>query len=169
MIRFVRILVAVAFTVVSVIFVKYYIGMVKSKDETYPVITVEGDLIEVKTDGDRESLLKGVTAYDEKDGDLTDRVIVESISRFFDKGVCKITYAVCDSDQHVANATRKIKYKDYTSPRFTLSKPLIFGLGERVNLSEIVGAEDCLDGNISGSVIVTSSDYKSGQIGVFRF
>lgn len=168
MIRLVRILVAVAFTVVSVIFVKYYIGEVRSRDDTYPVITVEGDLIEVNTKGDKENLLKGVSAYDGKDGDITDRIIVESISRFFEKGVCKITYAVCDSDNHVASASRKIKYKDYSSPKFTLSRPLLFGLGERVNLSAIVGSVDQIDGNISGSVIVTSSDYKAGQVGVFH-
>lgn len=168
MMRFVRVLVAVAFTVVSVIFVKYYIEEIRSKDETYPVITVEGDVIEVKTNGSRKNFLKGVSAYDEKDGDLSDRVVVESISRFFEKGVCKITYAVCDSDNHVATATRKIKYKDYSSPKFTLARPLLFGLGERVYLSAIVGAEDKIDGDITGSVIVTSSDYKSGQIGIFH-
>ena len=56
-------------------------------------------------------------------------VIVESVSRFTDKGVCKVTYAVCDSDNHIAKATRKIIYTDYVSPTFfSYGQPLLFTL-----------------------------------------
>lgn len=168
MMKLLRTVVLVIFAAVSVIFVEYYLKNVRTEDKTYPIITVDSELIEVRPDVKDEVLLKGVTAYDEKDGDLTDKIIVESISKFIEPGVCKISYAVCDNDNHVASVTRKIKYKKYRSPRFTLFEPLIFGVGERVNLSAIVGATDSIDGDISNNVIVTSSDYKSGQVGIFH-
>ena len=56
-------------------------------DHTYPEIIIENDIIDVSLDADRSELLTGVTAYDEKDGDITDKIIIESISRFTEKGV----------------------------------------------------------------------------------
>ena len=168
MIKLLRVIVALAFVAVSAVFIEYYLTEIRTKDDTIPKIEISGDIVEVKSKESRKELLKGVTAYDEKDGDLTDRVIVESISRFIEPGVCKISYAVCDNNNHVARATRKVRYKKYTPPKFTLSRPLLFYVGETVNLSAIVGATDFLDGNIDNNVIVTSSDYKSGQIGTFH-
>lgn len=168
MMRIVRIVVLVAFLLVSAVFVKTYISNEKKKDNTYPVIKLETDTIHVSTDVKSEKLLEGVSAYDEKDGDLTEKVIVESISKFFNLGECKITYAVCDSDSHVTSITRKLIYDSYVSPRFVLDEPLIFTVGSRVNLSDIVGATDLIDGDISNNVIVTSNDYQSGQVGVFH-
>ena len=168
MMRILRIVVLIVFIGVSAIFAKYYYSEVRSEDKTLPVIKVEEELISVSTKVENDEFLVGLSAYDEKDGDITDKIIVESISKFYEPGVCKITYAVCDSDNHVATATRKVRYEGYTAPKFTLERPLLFNLGERVNLSAIVGAVDCLEGDISHNVIVTSNDYKSGQQGIFH-
>ena len=168
MMKLLRIVVTIAFLAVSAVFVKYYMSEIRSQDNTWPVITIEGDELTVSADIENEELLKGVTATDGKDGDLTDKIIVESISKFFEPGVCKITYAVCDSDNHVSSATRTIRYKNYRSPEFTLSQPLLYYVGDRVNLSAIVGAKDVIDGDITNTVIVVSDDYKSGQAGVFH-
>lgn len=90
-------------------------------DKTIPVITVEEELIEVSLKATDEELLKGVSAHDEKDGDLTGNIIIESVSGFTEKGVSKITYAVCDSNNNVAKTTRKIRFNGYQSPKFRVA------------------------------------------------
>ncbi len=136
-------------------------------DATLPSISLDSDTIHVElSDGD-SALLSGVSAYDEKDGDLTDRIIVESVSHFVDPGVSIVTYAVCDSDDHVAKISRKVVYDDYTPPRFTLSQSLVFGTSQSVNIPSRLGALDSIDGDIGNRVIITSTDYQTNTEGVF--
>ena len=128
MMRVLRIDITLVFMSTLVLFAWFVYRSEVVADKTAPVITIEGDLLEVALDATEEDLLKGVTATDEKDGDLTDRVIVESISKFTELGVCKVYYAVCDRDNHVARAFRRISYKGYTSPRFYMNRSLCFSI-----------------------------------------
>lgn len=166
--RALRITVTALFIVVAVIFAGFYIGEKINTDTTVPVITIEEELLAVSFNADNTELLKGVTAYDDKDGDLTDRVIVESVSKFLDDGICKVTYAVCDNNNNVANATRKIRYKDYVSPRFSMNGPACYSIYETVNIANVIKAYDCIDGDISRSIIITSEDFTSSVAGVFE-
>lgn len=136
-------------------------------DKTYPTITFDEDVIKVGVNVTDEELLSGVTAYDTKDGDISDRVIVESVSDFTEKGVCSVTYSVYDNDCHVTSAVRKIKYANYVSPRFYLTRSLCYALGERVSVKDILGAYDVIDGDISKNIIVTSDSFESGTEGTF--
>ncbi len=165
--RLLRTAITVVFAVTLVLFVRYWYRSEIKADKTRPVITIDKDMLLVDIDATEEDLLVGVTAYDEKDGDLTDRIIVESISKFTETGVCKVYYAVCDNDDHVTSAFRKITYKDYTSPRFTMSRSLCYSQLETVNTAEVIGAVDVLDGDISGNIITTSSDYEYGVPGIY--
>ncbi len=166
--RLLRIAVTVIFVIVTIIFVGFFIGEKMNTDNTIPQITIENELIEVDFHADDEALLQGVTAYDGKDGDLTDKIIVESVSRFVDDGICKVTYAVCDSNNNVTTAVRKIRYKDYYSPSFSMSKSTCFSIYENVDVSNTFTATDCIDGDITRSIIVTSKDYTSSVAGVFE-
>lgn len=165
--RFYRLILSIVFVAVLAVFSVVFISESLSKDKTMPSITIENELIEVSLKADSEELLQGVTAYDEKDKDLTDRIIVESISGFIEKGVCRVTYSVCDSNNNVATATRKIRYKDYVSPTFEVTESLCYSLYEAVNLDGAIKATDCIDGDISRSLIITSKDYASAVAGVF--
>lgn len=165
--RALRVLVLMTFVVVTAVFVVFYVGEKRTTDNTIPVITVDSELIEVSFEATDEELLKGVTAYDEKDKDITDKVIVESVSKFLDKGICKVVYAVCDNDNNVVNATRKIKFKNYESPKFSLGQSLCFSIYDKVNIANTIEAVDCIDGDISKSIIVTSEDFAGSVAGVF--
>ncbi len=167
MMRFLRIAVSAFFAVTLIVFSYFFISNKLNSDDTIPVITVEGDMLDVSIKATNEDLLKGVTAHDDKDGDITSKVIVESISKFTEKGVCKVTYAVCDGDNHVANASRKIRYTDYVSPSFGLYGDLCFSIYESVGVSNILYATDCLDGNITRDMIVTSSNFVASTPGEF--
>ncbi len=165
--KILRIAVTVLFVAVAVVFGFVYVGELIRTDNTIPYITIEDSILDVSIKATNDDLLQGVTAYDAKDGDLTKDIIVESISSFYEIGVCKVTYAVCDSNNHVAKATRKIRYTDYTSPIFKLEKANCYSLYESINLSEDIHAIDCMDGNISKNLIITSENYASSIAGVF--
>lgn len=167
MMRFLRIAVSAVFAVTLIVFSYFYVSNKLTKDETVPVISVDGDMLDVSIKATDEDLLKGVTAYDEKDGDITDKLIVESISKFTEQGVCKVTYAVCDADNHVANASRKIRYTDYVSPSFGLRDDLCFSIYQNPGVTGILYATDCLDGNITRDMIVTSSNFVASAPGEF--
>ncbi|MBQ7976034.1 MAG: DUF5011 domain-containing protein [Clostridia bacterium] len=165
--RIMRNSVIIVFIVTLISFSVVFFLQKTNEDDTVPEITIENDFIEVKCNASDADFLKGVKATDEKDGDLTDKVIVESISRFIEPGVCEVKYAVCDSNNHVAHATRKVCYTDYIAPRFKVTDSLCFSLYENVNISSYVGAVDCIEGDISGNVVITSPDYTSSVTGVF--
>lgn len=162
-----RIAILIIFVFVSIASLTVYIGEKISTDKTFPEIKVEEEMIEVGLKVTDEELLKGVTAYDKKDKDLTDKIIVESISKFTEKGVSKVTYAVCDSNNNIAKATRKIRYKGYESPKFKVKDNLCFSLYETIDLRGIITATDSLEGNISGELVITSDDYTGATAGAF--
>ena len=162
-----RIVVLIVFILVSIASLVMFISEKLAVDKTLPQITVEEEMIEVSLKAKDEELLKGVTAHDEKDGDLTDKIIIESISRFTSKGVSKVTYAVCDSNNNVAKATRTIKFKGYESPKFQVVGNLCFSLYEHIDIRDFIEATDSLEGNISNKIIVTSDDFTTSVAGAF--
>lgn len=122
-----------------------------------PMIYFDSDEIDVTTDAEDEALLKGVTARDPEDGDVTDSIMVEGISNMED-GVVTVTYVAFDSQGHVARASRSARYTDYTSPKFTMSRPMVFATLGVNDMMEGIGAKDCIDGNISSSVRASYND-----------
>jgi hypothetical protein len=166
--RLLRWFILIVFIITTAVFTITYVNEKRTTDTTIPVITVENELIEVSFEATDEELLQGVTAYDEKDKDITDKVIVESVSKFYKTGVCKVVYAVCDSDNHVANATRKIKFRNYESPKFYLDESLCYSIYDKIDITDAFRVEDCIDGDISRNIIVTSEDFVSSVSGIFN-
>ena len=167
MMKLLRVVVAVLTVITVAAFGVVYVQERFFSDTTIPKITIDSETLDVKATATDADLLRGVSAYDEKDGDLTDRLLVESIGNFIKPGRCKVTYAVCDADNHVVTAQRQIRYTDYAPPKFTLNAPLLFSVYGTLNIVGIVGAVDCLDGDISQNVIIYSPDYEPGQTGHF--
>lgn len=126
-------------------------------DKTGPVFHIDNKLIEVSVKDDEESLLKGMTASDAKDGDVTDSIIVESISPFTGTGRRIVNYAAFDSDYHVTHVKRELQYTDYEPTRFDLSKPLAFQLNA-TNLLDGITATDYIDGDITRRVKMMSDE-----------
>jgi len=164
--RIMRITVVALFAVTLLLFVFFYVQTF-GIDKTVPVIEIPSGILEVSLSADSNELLQGITAYDKKDGDLTDQILVESISRFTEPGVAVVYYAVCDSDNHVGSASRKIRYVDYTAPKFTMNESLVFSTVETPRVLKILGAMDVIDGDISNKVIITATDYVSSTAGTY--
>lgn len=118
-----------------------------------PVIESEDGTLELPCDYTEEELLAGVSAFDEEDGNLTDKILVGSFSRFVEQGTCTVTYVVFDSANAAATCTRKVHFTDYESPRILLSEPLVFtaGNGSTDAVRDRLLIEDKLDGNLAGT------------------
>ncbi len=148
--------------VVTIAFLLYILYDKARNSDLPPVISISSDEIHVSVNAGEKELLMGVTAMDAEDGDITDRILIESISSFIDVGKCNITYAVFDSHNQAATASRVIYFTDYTSPRFEIKHSLDFSYTSSINPLDFVKAYDCIDGDISGKVsmsLLDSSDY----------
>ncbi len=167
--KFLRFIISALFVIVGAVFLIFLIKETITTDKTLPVISIESEVLEVELKAKPEDMLVGVTAHDKKDGDLTSEIFVESISRFTKKGECNVTYVVCDSDDHVTKATRKIRFKDYKSPEFVIEKSLCFSAYDYIDLSETVKAIDCIEGNISGRVVIASDSLTNLTEGIYNF
>lgn len=125
------------------------------QDDKYaPIIEIEQKELKVSIESDDDELLKGVTATDSKDGDVTDSLVVESISKFLNNNKRIVTYAAFDSDYHVGKATREVSYTDYTSPKFSCKMAFSFPVNT-VNLISAVTAMDCIDGDITEKIKIS--------------
>lgn len=135
-----------------------------------PVISFEADTITVGTDYTEEDLLYGVTASDPEDGDVTDSLIVESVSRFIGDSTAKVTYVAFDSNNHMTRAERKVQFKDYKSPTFELSRSLIMQKKNNIDILKYVTATDVFDGDISDSVkyVLLGKNLTLSEVGEYR-
>lgn len=167
MMRALRIVTVLVFLMTSVLFGMFYVKEQGSKDYTYPTIQIESESLDISIHDTADRLMQGVTAYDKKDGDLTYKVIIESVSKFTKDNTCIVTYAVMDSDKHVVKNSRTIRYTDYAAPTFYLKRPMIFAVDEQVDIHKIVGAVDCIEGDISEKVTILATDYVGNTAGVF--
>lgn len=142
-------------------------GMSES-DDTYPEIHFDEDTIYLNVGDGEERLLEGVTAYDRKDGDLSPKVFIESISNFVEPGVSNVTYVVYDADRHAAKASRRVVYQDYVPPRFVLHHSPVYNVGEKISLTDLIGAVDVIDGDISSSVRFDTSNIPNNTEGIHQ-
>lgn len=127
-------------------------------DNEGPKISMEEKEITVSTKAGEEELLSGISAVDEIDGDVSDLLVIESKSNFIEKGVRDITVAAFDKSGNVTKAVRRIKYNDYYSPKISLKRPLRVAENKLKDLGDAVSAWDCLDGDLTSYVQITSEN-----------
>ena len=123
-------------------------------DHTPPVIS-GGDAIEVSVEDPKEKLLEGMTAEDDRDGDVTDSLVVQEISEFDDEGNRTVRYAAVDDSGNVGYYSRTMTYTDYRQPTFAMSSPLRFPMGTSFNICEGITASSVLDGDLSDKIKYT--------------
>lgn len=158
--RKIRIAVCTLFVFSCIIFTAYLFKERLVEDHTPPEIFFEEDRITASVTADDAELLQGVTAKDNRDGDLTDSVRISSMSHFIEKGRRTVTYIVFDKANQPASAQRTLVYTDYVSPRIYLKKPLRYTVNEAksANILGNMTAEDCILGDLSGQIRMSISD-----------
>ena len=160
MLKLLRRVALVALALAIAVFAFAKVRELTARDDTMPSISAEGDSIDIACEYTTEQLLEGVTASDARDGDLTSQVLVGSFTRFIQPGVCDLSYVVFDSSGHMATTSRRVRFTDYHSPRFSLSAPLVFSEGSTTNadVQDMFSAADLLDGDLSDWITYEGTD-----------
>lgn len=166
--RRLRILTLVCMVISTVLLVMSTVYHKSTEDQTIPVIQCpEAPLTISMEGGGDEALLKGVTAWDEKDGDLTDQLLLQGVEKRTGASTATVTYAVVDSDNHVATRTREIQYTDYQPPHFALEKELRYSVGSALRIKDRLTASDRIDGDLSERIRVVSSSSNTYNEGTY--
>lgn len=154
--RLLKILLIILLVLVALAFGVTEVSSRVSGTDDAPVISCDSDTLEISVNADRQVLLEGVTASDAQDGDLTPAIRISGISKFIDEATTNITYLVFDSDHNVGSLTRTIHYTDYVPPRLSITEPLVYSSSESITLLDRLLVEDCIDGDITDSLRVST-------------
>ncbi|OUO46580.1 hypothetical protein B5F79_06565 [Olsenella sp. An285] len=160
MLKLLRRVALAALALAVAVFVFAEVRELVSRDDTMPSISADSDSIDITCEYTTEQLTEGVTASDARDGDLTSQVLVGSFTRFIQPGVCDLSYVVFDSAGNMATTSRRVRFMDYHSPRFSLSAPLVFSEGSTTNadVQGMFSAADMLDGDLTDWVTYGGTD-----------
>lgn len=135
------------------IFAGYWVWDNVRTDNTPPEIHLGEGMPEITLSGSRADLLLGITATDDRDGDVTDSLLVEEIRMTDGQNKnARITVAAFDSSGNVAKTAFDAVCKDYVSPRFSLSEPLVFPNNTTMNILKYITASDQLDGDLTSNI-----------------
>ncbi len=175
-----KVIFTAVFIAVAVFGVFYYNRMKILRHVNPPVITFsEKYETDVSVKVTKMELLNGVKATDVEDGDITLDVIVENISDIIWKNEDgrkikdierDVTYVVCDSDNNVTKAKKRIRYTDYKSPVIApLEKVPTIKERRYSSVLACFKATDVIDGDISEWLKIESLDSGSDNLkkGIF--
>ena len=96
-------------------------AVIATSDRKGPEIEIpSGADVTYEEGSDTASLLEGVTATDDKDGDVTDSLVIENIFPNDERTSASVVYAAKDNHNNVSKVTRRVNYKaaakDETAP-----------------------------------------------------
>ena len=155
--------------IISLILLVFHVFKVRILDDrTGPVFHMDNRTVEVSVKDEQEALIKGLTATDARDGDVSGSIIVESVGPFTGSGSRIVTYAAFDSDNHVTHTKREMIYTDYVPSHFHLNRPLSFAMNT-VNILNGVSVVDSIDGDLTRNVrMVSDGDIDTAHVGEYR-
>lgn len=156
----------IVFVAVLAVFIglKAYTRM--AVDTTPPQISCDTDTIDISVADPESVLLQGVTAKDDRDGDLTGSIMVKGVTNLLSGNTARVSYIVFDSSNNMATCQRTIRYTDYEKPRFALSQPLIYPEGGPVMVLDKLSAANSAGEDISGNISIVSQNidiYTAGR------
>ncbi|MEO9511096.1 MAG: immunoglobulin-like domain-containing protein [Flavobacteriaceae bacterium] len=126
------------------------------EDTTAPEITIIGDNpLTIKQYSEYTEL--GATAFDNTDGDISDRIEITSTVALNVAGSYEVTYSVSDAAGNATSIIREVIVEDTTAPEITIlgDNPLTITLRAYTELGAT--AFDDTDGDISDRIEITST------------
>lgn len=152
------------FGAVAVILFIACIMALASSDNKGPVIKFDNNEQLTYIEGQDDSvLLAGVTAIDDKDGDVTDTLIVASKITLADNQTLKVTYAAKDSHNNVTKTERIVVYvASENGGQNGNGEP---NTGDTPNGQENTGNTENINGQETTSDVNTSSPVDTGPTG----
>ena len=146
-----RIFSVAVFVIAVIVFEVFQYRQKIAADQIGPVINMAEPSVTISVTDGEEAILAGVTAEDQRDGDVTGSLLVEKLDNLVDGNTRQATIAAFDSAGNVTKTTRTVVYSDYVSPRFQLTEPLRYPVGSDEVLSGVT-ASDVLDGDLSEQI-----------------
>lgn len=134
-----------------------------------PIISADEDELHIsyKDGNNDEVLLQGLTAIDQEDGNLTDKIVLTEKAEILEPGVVQMTCTVTDSDNNMGIYSRIIYYKDYKAPKFQIfAEPLCY-VNQELNIADFITIKDEIDGNLLESVKVDTSELNLNESGIY--
>ncbi len=165
--KFLRVGKYIVFFLLVAAFVCYLLFLWMRQDNIAPTLQVPTDILRVSAKVTTEELLQGVTATDDRDGDVTSSVMVESLSTFDTNMQRTVTYVAFDSAGNVSRATRQLMYTDYTSPQFKLSGEMRMASVTIDNVLKFVTAGDSLDGDLTNQIEIVDYNVRDTAIALY--
>jgi hypothetical protein len=164
--RYLQIVTVIIF-IISLLFAgwannRYY----SSFNMDYPEISNSEETLQISVQDPPEAMFQGLSAQDATDGDLTDQILVASVSHFLEPGTMNVKYVVFDSHNNSDTLTRRVQYTDYRSPEFALEKAPVYTVGSSFDLLDYLHVDDCIDGDIGDNIRVISNmvnNYSEGN------
>lgn len=134
-----------------------YLWMDRQADDSVaPEIRMDSAPLQVSVADPESVLLTGVTATDDRDGDVTDSLVIENITLCDEDGLMTVGYAAFDRAGNVTKARREVRFVDYTGPRFHLNQALVFTENSGFDVLRVVTAQDPVDGDITQWIRATT-------------
>ena len=130
-----------------------------------PVINIEDKELYVNEEFDA---LKDVTANDNEDGDLTNKIIItENTVNNKVAGTYKVTYKVVDSSNGETTKTIKVTVLENNAPVINASNRTLY-VGDKFNELENVTATDNEDGDLTHKIIVLENTVNTNAQGTYK-
>ena len=167
MLRYIRVFLVSFFSLALLAAAGLYYYEATHTDSQPPVFHAQTDVLEVSVSDPREAMLEGLSASDNVDGDLTDKIRIKSVSTLINETDVRVDYIVFDDASNYATYTRIIRYRDYVPPRFDLNRAMIFRMGETVNFQDSITVTDTRDGNISSRLKLEETNVINTIPGVY--
>jgi len=105
-----RVLYFVTLAILSAALIAATVLIKKQKDTEAPRITLPAGSLNYTEGEPVDNLLEGVSAWDNKDGDLSADVFVYEVVPIQATGMAKVVYAVSDASKNVATADLMVSY-----------------------------------------------------------
>ena len=106
-------IVTIAIGIIVVLLVTTAVIVIASEDRKAPIITLNistGREITYTSGEDKEQLIKYATAFDDKDGDVSDSVKIEDIYPNSDLSTVKVAYVARDKSNNIGKVSQVFKY-----------------------------------------------------------
>ena len=126
------------------------VAVVVTSDRKGPEIKIpSGADVIYEEGGDTAVLLEGVTATDDKDGDVTDSLVIENIFPNDDYTSASVIYAAKDSHNNVTKVTRRVDYKTTVKDTLAENEPVLeetnSAMSEEPQQNDAAGAKNEAD------------------------
>jgi len=102
--------ITITLTILAVLLLAASVASIILSDNTAPKIYIEQSGLSYTEGDDVSGLLVGITAKDDRDGDVTDSIIVKDISVLGNGNTARVTYAARDKSNNISEKYRVVAY-----------------------------------------------------------